>query len=84
VRVVYGSTSLALAAVETFVNLEPILRPGDLVFIEGDIPEAVEIPKLDLKTLPRGWHESKLSPGRAGGFMIGAARSGRGSLTRPD
>jgi RES domain-containing protein len=59
VRVVYGSTSLALAAVETFVNLEPNLRPADLVVIEGDIPEAVEIPKLDLKTLPKGWHETR-------------------------
>ena len=31
VRVVYASTSLALAAVETFVNIDPGLRPGDLV-----------------------------------------------------
>jgi hypothetical protein len=32
---VYASTSLSLAAVETFVNLEPNLRPPDLVSIEG-------------------------------------------------
>ena len=41
VRVVYASTSLALAAVETFVNLEPNLRPADLVSIEGEIPETL-------------------------------------------
>ena len=59
VSVVYASTSLALAAVETFVNLEPNLRPADLVSIEGDIPDAVEIRRLDPATLPAGWHESR-------------------------
>src|SRR6266705_6285705 len=43
VRMVYASSSLSLAAVETFVNLEPNLRPADLVFIEGEIPEELEI-----------------------------------------
>ena len=38
VRAVYASTSLALAAVETFVNLEPNLQPKDFVSIEGEIP----------------------------------------------
>jgi len=59
VRVVYGSTSLALAAVETFVNLEPNLRPADLVSIQGEIADGVEIARLDLKTLPMGWHERR-------------------------
>lgn len=59
VRVVYASTSLALAAVETFVNLEPNLRPADLVFIEGEIPDTVEIGRLDTKTLPADWHETR-------------------------
>ena len=59
VRVVYASTSLALAAVETFVNLEPNLRPADLVSIEGNIPDAVETGKLDVKTLPARWHETR-------------------------
>ena len=57
-RVVYASTSLALAAVETFVNLEPNLRPPDLVSIEGEIPDAIEVPRLDLATLPAHWHET--------------------------
>src|SRR3954453_13094944 len=43
VRVVYASTSLALAAIETFINLEPKLVPNDLVSIAGEIPEDIEI-----------------------------------------
>ena len=58
VRVVYASTSLALAAVETFVNLEPNLRPADLVSIEGTIPDAVEVSRLDVTALPARWHKS--------------------------
>jgi len=59
VAAVYASTSLALAAMETFVNLEPNLRPPDLVSIKGDIPESVEIDALDLKTLPARWSEQR-------------------------
>jgi RES domain-containing protein len=59
VRVVYASASLALAAVEIFVNLEPNLRPPDLVSIEGEIPHALEIGRLDPKTLPPRWYESR-------------------------
>src|SRR5436305_13806785 len=59
VRVVYASTSLALAAVETFVNLEPNLRPADLVSIEGLIPDAVEIARLDPAALPGQWDATR-------------------------
>src|SRR5260370_5619492 len=59
VRVVYASTSLALAAVETFVNLEPNLRPSDLVSIEGEIPDALEIRILEPKILPAHWREKR-------------------------
>jgi RES domain-containing protein len=59
VRVVYASTSLALAAVETFVNLEPNLRPADLVSIEGEITDDVAILTIDPKTLPERWHETR-------------------------
>jgi len=59
VRVVYASTSLALAAVETFVNLEPNLRPADLVFIQGEIRDGAEIGRLDPKILPVVWHETR-------------------------
>src|SRR5256885_15299268 len=59
VRVVYASTSLALAAVETFVNLEPNLRPADLVSIEGDIPDKFFVESLNLKLLTADWHETR-------------------------
>src|SRR5580658_1396344 len=59
VRVVYASTSLSLAAVETFVNLEPNLRPPDLVSIEGRIPEAIETLSLDVKVLPASWRQTR-------------------------
>jgi RES domain-containing protein len=59
VRVVYASSSLALAAVETFVNLEPKLRPADLVSIEGEVPEDLEIARLDLRDLPAKWYASR-------------------------
>jgi RES domain-containing protein len=59
VRVVYASSSLALAAVETFVNLEPKLRPADLVSIEGEIPENLEITRLDVRDLPSRWYATR-------------------------
>ena len=59
VRVVYSSTSLALAAVETFVNLEPNLLPADLVSIEGEVPQGLEIGRVDAKSLPVRWYESR-------------------------
>src|SRR6266852_2181410 len=59
VRMVYASTSLALAAVETFVNLEPNLRPADLVSIQGEIPETLEIDSLDPALLPRTWYATR-------------------------
>ena len=62
VRLVYASTSLALAAVETFVNLEPNLRPADLVSIEGEIPNRLEIGRLHARTLPPRWYEMRDEP----------------------
>ena len=59
VRVVYASTSLALAAVETFVNLEPNLRPADLVLVEGQIDEVLEVSTLDPHELPERWYQTR-------------------------
>jgi RES domain-containing protein len=56
VRVIYTSPSLALAAIETFVHLEPNLRPDDLVSIEADLPDDLAVDRLDLNSLPRKWH----------------------------
>jgi RES domain-containing protein len=56
---VYASTSLALAAVETFVNLEPNLRPPDLVSVEGAIPDSIRTERLEILALPLRWDESR-------------------------
>ena len=59
IRVVYASASLALAAVETFVNLEPKLQPTDPVSIGGEIPENLEIARLNPGDLPAKWYASR-------------------------
>lgn len=59
VRVVYASTSLALAAIEMFVNLELRLQPKDLVSIAGEIPETLEIERVALVALPPHWRKSR-------------------------
>lgn len=56
VSMVYASTSLALAALETFVHLEPNLAPDDYVSIEAEIPDALNIERLDLGSLPADWY----------------------------
>ena len=76
VSVVYASTSLALAAVETFVNLEPNLQPKDLVSIEGEIPDGIEVARLDLAVLPPNWHETRGESLRHfGDEWVGAGRT---------
>ncbi|HYW69510.1 MAG TPA: RES family NAD+ phosphorylase [Pyrinomonadaceae bacterium] len=59
VRVIYASTSLALAATEIFVHLHPKTQPNDLVSIEGQIPDELKIDRVDLHRLPRDWHEPR-------------------------
>ncbi len=59
VKVVYSSPSLALATVETFVNLEANLQPDDLVLIEAELPDKIAIERVDVNVLPRNWHSSR-------------------------
>ena len=44
---------------ETFVNLEPNLHPKDLVSIEGEVPDALEIGRLELRALPANWRQTR-------------------------
>jgi hypothetical protein len=75
-RVAYASTSLALAAVETFVNLEPNPQPKDLVSIKGEIPDEIEVGRLEPGSLPPNWHEARNEAlRRFGDEWIGAART---------
>ena len=53
--VVYTSHTLALCALEYFVNLEPELAPKDLVAIRADIPADVRVATLEVPDLPPDW-----------------------------
>lgn len=56
VPMVYAATSLALAAVEVFVNLEPLDAPDDLVAIEAELPLLEsQCERLEVPVLPRDW-----------------------------
>ncbi len=56
---VYTSTSLALAAVELFVHLDPTVAPDDLVFTSAFIPtDKVEVARIDMGDLPPDWENT--------------------------
>ena len=56
---VYASTSLALAAVETFVNLEPNLAPDDYVSIAVNVADSLDTERIEVKALPRDWYRGR-------------------------
>jgi RES domain-containing protein len=64
VPMVYGSTSLALAAIELFVHLEPNQAPEDLVSIAAELPEGEPALRWDLAALPEQWWGDELGPMR--------------------
>lgn len=53
--VVYASSSLALASLEYFVNLNPEDAPADLVSIRVETPEGVRLERVDVVSLPVNW-----------------------------
>jgi RES domain-containing protein len=55
VPMVYASTSLALAAVELFVHLEPGQAPDDLVYLSALLPEGEPARTLQAADLPPAW-----------------------------
>ena len=55
VRMVYTSTSLALAAVELFVHLDPAYAPRDLVSMSATISDGILMERIELGSLPSGW-----------------------------
>jgi RES domain-containing protein len=55
--VVYCASSLALAALELLVQVDPRDLPGDLVAIEAELPEDLPSERLDRKDLPESWRE---------------------------
>lgn len=61
---VYASTSLALAAIELFVHLEPNQTPGDLAAIAAELPEGEPALRWDEIVLPAKWWSDELTPMR--------------------
>lgn len=55
--VVYTSGSLSLAALETFVHLDPGLLPNDLVAVATDLPAKISKSRLGAADLPSDWRE---------------------------
>jgi RES domain-containing protein len=55
VPMVYASTSLALAAIELFVHLEPGLAPRDLVYLSAELPEGEPARTIEAPELPPDW-----------------------------
>jgi RES domain-containing protein len=65
VPMVYASSSLALAAIELFVHIEPNLIPVDLVSIAAELPQGESIQRWENDTLPADWWGDELGPMRA-------------------
>jgi RES domain-containing protein len=65
VPMVYCSSSLALAAIELFVHLEPNLQPADLVSIEADLPDTEPSRIIKSEELPLEWWSDDFEPLRA-------------------
>jgi RES domain-containing protein len=65
VPMVYASSSLALAAIELFVHLEPNLQPDDLVSIAAVLPQGEPARRLSPVELPASWWADDFEPLRA-------------------
>jgi RES domain-containing protein len=56
-RAVYTSSSLSLASLELFVNLDPDNLPDDLHFVEAAFPRAASVEEVLIAKLPRNWRD---------------------------
>ncbi|HUX27291.1 MAG TPA: RES family NAD+ phosphorylase [Terracidiphilus sp.] len=65
VPMVYSSSSLALAAIELFVHLEPNQQPDDLVAIAATLPTGEHALRLEPTRLPPAWWTDDFEPLRA-------------------
>lgn len=65
VPMIYSSSSLALAAIELFVHLEPNQQPDDLVAIAATLHSGEPARRVESKDLPRNWWSGDFTPLRA-------------------
>src|SRR5215469_1301125 len=55
---VYTSTSLALAAIEFFVHIDPSEAPTGLVSLAADVPDNPAVERVEIAQLPGGWRRT--------------------------
>ncbi len=58
----YTSESLALAALESLVNVDPETAPRDLVAIAAVIPDDLAMTKFSTRELPKSWRAFPAPP----------------------
>lgn len=75
VPMVYCSSSLALAAIELFVHLEPTQAPNDLVFISTTLPEDEPAHTISPDELGTEWWADLASTREIGDAWIRAGSS---------
>ncbi len=54
-RMVYTASTLSLGVLEVLVHLDRDTFPDDQVVIAVEVPEDLEIVRIDIRDLPRGW-----------------------------
>ena len=70
---VYASSSLALAAIELFVHLDPNQQPDDLVYVSATLPAVEPLRSLAEKDLPADWWLVESSSGLQATRALGDA-----------
>jgi len=55
---VYTSSSLALAAIEFFVHLDPTEAPADLVSVMAVVPDELTVERFEISGLLRNWRKT--------------------------
>lgn len=72
VRVAYASGTLALAALELLVHVDPLDAPSDLVSVAAELPRGI---KIGVARLPRDW---RAMPAPASTAALGSRWVARG------
>jgi RES domain-containing protein len=75
VPMVYCSSSLALAAIELFVHLDPTQAPSDLVAISATLPEGEPARSITQEELPQDWWTDLAATRGLGDAWIGSGSS---------
>lgn len=62
VRLSYASEHQSLAMLEYFVHLDKDDPPGDLVLAVAEVPDGLEIERIQARQLPANWREPAAPP----------------------